>query len=83
MILSKNTLSEGLTRSNCRTQPFRSSSSWRHCSYVSDEIRHTTPTVDRVPKELGADYILVGSVRRSGSRVRITTQLIEREKEII
>jgi tetratricopeptide (TPR) repeat protein len=41
------------------------------------KYRHTTPTVDRVLKELGADYILVGSVRRSGSRVRITTQLIE------
>jgi TolB-like protein/tetratricopeptide (TPR) repeat protein len=41
------------------------------------KYRHTTPTVDRVLEELGADYILVGSVRRSGSRVRITTQLIE------
>jgi TolB-like protein len=41
------------------------------------KYRHTTPTVDRVLQELGADYILVGSVRRSGGRVRITTQLIE------
>jgi TolB-like protein/tetratricopeptide (TPR) repeat protein len=41
------------------------------------KYRHTTPTVDRVLQELDADYILVGSVRRSGSRVRITTQLIE------
>src|SRR6202041_648002 len=28
------------------------------------KYRHTTPTVDRVLQELGADYILVGSVRR-------------------
>jgi len=41
------------------------------------KYRDTTPTVDLVLKELGADYILVGSVRRSGGRVRITTQLIE------
>jgi TolB-like protein len=33
--------------------------------------------VKRVGRELGARYVLEGSVRRAGERVRITTQLIE------
>jgi TolB-like protein len=35
--------------------------------------------IKRVGRELGARYVLEGSVRRSGDRVRITGQLIEAE----
>src|SRR3974377_1409139 len=35
--------------------------------------------VKRVGRELGVRYVLGGSVRRAGSRVRITAQLIEAE----
>ncbi len=38
--------------------------------------RHTEKSVRDIGRELGADYILEGSVRRSGERVRVTTQLI-------
>ena len=36
-----------------------------------------TPDVRQVAKELGARYVLEGSVRKSGSRLRITAQLID------
>jgi TolB-like protein len=35
----------------------------------------------RIGRELGVRYVLEGSVRRSSSRVRITTQLIDAEKD--
>jgi len=35
--------------------------------------------IKQVGRELGARYVLEGSVRKSGSRVRITGQLIEAE----
>jgi len=35
--------------------------------------------VKQVGRELGVRYVLEGSVRKSGDRVRITTQLIEAE----
>ncbi len=35
--------------------------------------------IQQVAKELGVRYILEGSVRKSGDRVRITAQLIDRE----
>jgi len=35
--------------------------------------------ITRVGKELGVRYVLEGSVRRSGSRVRVTAQLIDAE----
>ncbi len=38
--------------------------------------KHTDKTVGRIGSELGVDYILEGSVRRAGDRVRITAQLI-------
>jgi TolB-like protein/DNA-binding winged helix-turn-helix (wHTH) protein/Flp pilus assembly protein TadD len=34
-------------------------------------------TVGEIRKELGVDYVLEGSVRRAGSRVRITAQLVD------
>lgn len=33
--------------------------------------------VDRIGRELGVDYVLEGSVRRAGGRVRVTVQLIQ------
>lgn len=38
--------------------------------------RGTKKTVDQVGRELGVSYIMEGSVRRDGDRVRITAQLI-------
>lgn len=43
----------------------------------SFQLRGADKSVRRVVEELGASHILDGSVRRSGERVRITTQLIE------
>jgi len=37
----------------------------------------TTKSLPEIGKELGADAILEGSVRRSGTRVRVTAQLIQ------
>jgi TolB-like protein/Tfp pilus assembly protein PilF len=39
--------------------------------------KHSDQSVDRVAKELGVQYILEGSVRHDGHRVRITAQLID------
>ncbi len=39
--------------------------------------RKTSKSVEQIGRELGADYILEGSVRRSGDRVRISAQLIQ------
>ncbi len=38
--------------------------------------KNTTETAAQIGKELGAGYLLEGSVRRDGERVRITAQLI-------
>jgi adenylate cyclase len=38
-----------------------------------------TPDIRKVGEELGARYVLEGSVRKSGSRVRVTGQLIDAE----
>jgi TolB-like protein/DNA-binding winged helix-turn-helix (wHTH) protein/Tfp pilus assembly protein PilF len=39
--------------------------------------RYTDKTVRQIGHELSVDYILEGSVRRSGNRVRVTAQLIQ------
>jgi len=39
----------------------------------------TSPDIRRVGEELGARYVIEGSVRRSGQRARITVQLINTE----
>jgi adenylate cyclase len=41
-----------------------------------------SPDIRQVGRELGVLYVLEGSVRRAGGRVRITTQLIEAERGI-
>jgi TolB-like protein/Tfp pilus assembly protein PilF len=38
--------------------------------------KRTTKGIDQIGRELGVDYIVEGAVRRDGSRVRITAQLI-------
>jgi TolB-like protein/tetratricopeptide (TPR) repeat protein len=39
--------------------------------------KNTTKAIDQIGSELGIDYIIEGSVRRSGNRVRIAVQLIQ------
>jgi adenylate cyclase len=46
----------------------------RHSSFT---FKGKSVTVQQVGRELGVDYVLEGSVRRLGSRVRITAQLID------
>jgi len=41
------------------------------------QYRGTTKTVPEIAKELGVAYILEGSVRRAGNKVRVTGQLVE------
>jgi len=43
--------------------------------------KHTDNDVRQIGHELGADYILEGSVRRAGDRIRVTAQLIEAGKQ--
>jgi len=40
------------------------------------QYRHTNKGITQIGKELGVDYVLEGSARRDGGRVRITAQLI-------
>ena len=40
------------------------------------QYRHTTKTIRQIAQELGVAYILEGSVRRAGNKVRVTGQLI-------
>jgi TolB-like protein/tetratricopeptide (TPR) repeat protein len=42
----------------------------------SMQYKRTTKGIDLIGRELGVDYIVEGSVRRAGNRVRITAQLI-------
>ena len=39
--------------------------------------KRTTKRADEIASELGAHYLLEGSLRRTGDRVRIATQLID------
>ena len=39
--------------------------------------KHSSKAVDQIGRELGVNYILEGSARREGERVRITAQLIQ------
>ncbi|PYT92454.1 MAG: hypothetical protein DMG36_14825 [Acidobacteria bacterium] len=41
------------------------------------QYRGTKKRIDQIGKELGVDYILEGTVRHSGDRVRISAQLIQ------
>jgi TolB-like protein/DNA-binding winged helix-turn-helix (wHTH) protein/Tfp pilus assembly protein PilF len=71
-------LSDGLTEEMItqlgRLEPDRlrvtaRSSTWKY--------KHAERDIDRLRRELGADYVLEGSLRRSGERVRVTAQLIQ------
>jgi len=44
--------------------------------------KQTDKSVTRIGQELGVDYVLEGSVRRDGKRVRITAQLIRVKDQI-
>jgi TolB-like protein/Flp pilus assembly protein TadD len=44
--------------------------------------KQTDKSVTRIGQELGVDYVLEGSVRRDGERVRITAQLIRAADQI-
>lgn len=46
----------------------------RHSSFV---YRNVNKRVEEIGRELGVKYLVEGSVRRAGNRVRITTQLID------
>jgi TolB-like protein/Tfp pilus assembly protein PilF len=54
---------------------------FRHLHVVSrnSSFQHRGPNLDmkRVGRELGVDYLVEGSVRKLGSRIRITAQLID------
>jgi TolB-like protein/Tfp pilus assembly protein PilF len=39
--------------------------------------KHTNKGIDAIGRELGVSYMLEGSVRRAGSRVRVTAQLVQ------
>jgi TolB-like protein/DNA-binding winged helix-turn-helix (wHTH) protein len=71
-------LSDGLTEEMItqlgRLQPDRlrvtaRSSTWKY--------KRADRDIDRLRRELGADYVLEGSLRRAGERVRVTAHLIQ------
>src|SRR5437867_2781462 len=41
------------------------------------KYKHTRRRIDVIGRELGAAYVLEGSIRRSGARVRVSAQLIQ------
>jgi serine/threonine-protein kinase len=41
------------------------------------QYKHTAKSIDVVGRELGVSYVLEGSVRRSGQRVRVTARLVQ------
>jgi TolB-like protein/Tfp pilus assembly protein PilF len=45
-------------------------------------FKRSTKSASEIGRELSADYLLEGSVRREGDRVRITAQLIEARTEV-
>lgn len=53
----------------------------RHLAVISRSssftFRDASAKVQEIGKDLGAQYLLEGSVRKSGNRIRITTQLID------
>jgi adenylate cyclase len=51
----------------------------RHRPKFGFRLQRQTVDIKQVGRELGVRYVLEGSVRRSGNRVRITGQLIEAE----
>ena len=45
------------------------------------QFKKTTKRVDEIGSELGVSHLLAGSLRRTGSRIRIAVQLIDTESE--
>jgi TolB-like protein/Tfp pilus assembly protein PilF len=45
-------------------------------------FKHSPKSASEIGRDLGVDYLLEGSVRRDGDRVRITAQLIETRSEV-
>jgi eukaryotic-like serine/threonine-protein kinase len=43
--------------------------------------KHTTATAAQIGQELGVDYLLEGSVRRAGGRVRVIARLVDASKQ--
>jgi TolB-like protein/DNA-binding winged helix-turn-helix (wHTH) protein/Tfp pilus assembly protein PilF len=43
----------------------------------AEQYKRTPKTVDQIGKDLGVDYVIEGSARSDGTRVRITAQLIQ------
>ena len=43
----------------------------------TQQYRNTTKTVEVIGEELGVEYLVEGSVRRAGNRVKVTVQLID------
>jgi adenylate cyclase len=58
-------------------------SSWRYFPVIARNstfaYKGTSSDIRRVGEELGARYVIEGSVRKSGNRVRVTAQLINAE----
>ena len=58
-------------------------SAWRSFPVIARNstfaYKGTSPDIRTVGRELGARYVIEGSVRRSGNRVRVTAQLIDAE----
>jgi TolB-like protein/Tfp pilus assembly protein PilF len=67
-------LTEEMTTQLARLEPDRlrvtaRSSTWKY--------KRADRDIPRLRQELGADYVLEGSVRRAGERVRVTAQLVQ------
>jgi len=45
-------------------------------------FKHTSKTIAEIGRDLHATHLLVGSIRRSGDRIRITTQLVRAEDQV-
>ena len=58
-------------------------SSWRSFPVIARNstfaYKGTSPDIRQVGEELGARYVIEGSVRKSGNRIRVTAQLINAE----
>jgi TolB-like protein/tetratricopeptide (TPR) repeat protein len=67
-------LTEGLTTDLGATEPTILSVVARTSAM---HYKHSRKPVDEIARELRADYVLEGSVRRDESRIRITAQLID------
>ena len=45
------------------------------------QFKKTTKRADQIGSDLGVSHLLAGSLRRTGSRIRIAVQLIDTESE--